>query len=135
MTGAVAPKITNKGFNVNIPKINIIEASAKDINKPCIAVFSASSLFFEPKDLEILEPIPAPKPEFREINIKNKGNEKVKAAIASAPSLPTKAVSTILYSVCTNIAMIIGKANVRSAFFGFLMNSSTRFFCIFIWEK
>ena len=59
-------------------------------------LISAPALSFSPRYLERRELIPAPKPAFKEIIIKNTGQEKVNAAIASAPRRPTKAVSTML---------------------------------------
>lgn len=69
-----------------------------EIMIPCMAVFSASSFFPSPKNLDILELMPITRPEFNPIRIKNTGKENVNAAIDSAPNLPTNAVSTTLYT-------------------------------------
>ena len=101
-----------------------------DIKIPCKAVFSAAFFFLSPKNLEILLPIPTEIPILTAIRIKNRGNEKDKAAIASLPNLPTKAVSIILYNECADIEIRIGIANFTKDFSGFLINSFTFFIII-----
>ena len=100
-------------------------ANSTDMSNPWIAVFSAACFCFAPRYLDILWDMPTLIPWFKEIKMKNKGKENVKAAMDSAPSLPTKAVSTILYKVWKVIAMIMGEASLNKAFLGFFMNVST----------
>ena len=64
------------------------------------------------------------------MNMKKRGKAKVRAAIDSEPSLPMKAVSTILYNACTDMPTSIGRDIVKNAFLGFPMNSLTLFLTI-----
>ena len=111
--------------------VNIIDAPKK-INNACVADLVAISRFFAPINLEILLVAPFPSPTLAPVNTMKIGVTKPIPAIAVCPSPATQIPSTILYNAVRIIEIIIGIANVFTAFSGSPLINSTFLLAIII---
>ena len=91
----------------------------------CAPTSSAPSLSLDPILLDIAAPPPVPIPVARAMTMKKKGKKKPTAARAFAPRPDTQKASTRLYTVWTDMAIIIGSASLSIAFFGSPLRSLT----------
>lgn len=74
-----------------------------------LAVRSAFSKFFSPRDLESSAFIPTPVPAPTAIRSVCSGKAMETAVRAFSESMATKTLSTILYNACTSMEIIIGR--------------------------
>ena len=85
------------------------------MNIPCTAILSASSCLPSPNALESSALVPTPTPPATPIIRFCIGNAIETAVSASSLILATNILSTILYSACTSIDIIIGRAILISS--------------------